>query len=185
MMICSVNFANDIYEDFAAYKDFITTEQMIPYFMESFSNNAYLSENGYHIVPQSATLTLPDSTVAITAIGAGAVVGSLITASPIAVSGVLIVGFITGASSSLELRGANIDMNPKTGTVAGAIAASGARIILTTVITLDATKNIAYKILGILGGPTALITLLVAMPFIAPDDIHNFYANRLSFRFNL
>lgn len=65
-MTCHYAFANDIYKDFITFKDFITTEQMIPYFTESFENNTYLSENGYSIIPESATLTYPESTVTIT-----------------------------------------------------------------------------------------------------------------------
>ena len=185
MIICSFTFANDIYEDFASYKDFITTEQMIPYFMESFSNNAYLSENGYHIVPQSATLTLPDSTVAITAIGAGAFVGSLITANPIAATGTLMVAVIAGTPSSLELRGTNIDINPKTGIVDGVIHGLGARILITTNFVLLGIKNSAYSFLGLLSTAGATFAFFVAMTTMAPDDIHNFYANRLAFHFNL
>ena len=60
------SLANDIYQKFTKYNECITTNEMIPYFMDSLSNNSYLLENGYQIVPQSGRFTYPGSTIVVT-----------------------------------------------------------------------------------------------------------------------
>ena len=174
IMSQQATFANDDYQDFIKFTNLITTDEMMPYFIDSLSNNAYLLENEYQIISESEQFTYPDSTVVITSlfVAAGGVSG-------------LVTGTASGAAAGTAIAfayNAAIYGFP----IAGIIVMDDSHPTFIKRLGLTAL----VMVVGYTTGTGPLVRLILSASgaiagAIGVDDLYNFYHNRLEFHFRL
>ena len=163
------SLANDNYQKFTKYNEFITTNEMIPYFMDSLSNNSYLFENGYQIVPQSGRFNYPGSTIVVT--------GFFIMTGGSAAAAAISPGyFFWGTALALTTVAPNLDPYYH-GSNYNFFHNAGWGTLLGTFAGRTASFNIpGIVVSAIAGGIVSVFGI---------DDTYNFYQNRLKFQSNL
>ena len=189
IMSQQATFANSDYQDFIKFENLITTDEMMPYFIDSLSNNAYLLENEYQIIPESEQFTYPDSTVVITSlfIAAGGAVGLAYGNASVAVA---------EGAVGLAYGNASVDF---AGVIAFAYNAAIYGMSIGSIILMNDDSSTSFKVLaftalaaiaGYSTGTARIVRLTLGASgaiagAIGVDDLYNFYHNRLEFHFRL